>query len=291
MKGCTCILAFLCLSGYVAMAQITPQNGATLNYTQIMFEHPKIAGADEYLVEVDMGEPVTVSHKPLHFLKHDSSTATIIGGFEFGRIYVWQYSGVKNGKVLATYGGYTFKIAANAYADDKNYRVRVLINDSAANAGGLITLDNERVIVDRHGNFVWFMPQDTTMRVIKNKAGLPDNMVSDLRVTPQGTISVINHFRAQELDLNGKILWAGPKQVTSGATIINSSPLYNHCFKKLGSGNYMVIDGLRRLKKVGGPGSTDTTKTTVNDEIIEEFDCKNQWPSSWCCSPAQLGQV
>ncbi len=279
MKGCIFIL--LCLSSNFCVAQILPPSGATLNYNQIMFEHPKIAGADEYLVEVDAGEPVGSYHKPFHFFKRDSSTATILGNFEFGRTYVWQYSGIKNGKVFATHGGYTFKIANNAYADDKNYRVRLLINDSAANAGGLITLDNERVIIDRNGNFVWFMPQDTTMRVIKNKAGLPDNMVSDLRVTPQGTITVINHFRAQELDLNGKILWAVPKQVKNGTTIINGNPLYNHCFKKLSTGDYMVIDGLRRLKKVGGSNSTDTLKTTVNDEIIEEFDHSGNLVWSW----------
>ena len=246
-----------------------------------MFEHPKIAGADEYIVEVDVGEPVTSYHKPLHFFKRDSSIATILGGFEFGRTYAWQYSGVKNGKVIATYGRYTFKIAGNAYADDKNYRVRVLVNDSVANGGGLITLDNERVIVDRYGNFVWFLPQDTTMRAIKNKAGLPDNMVSDLRLTPQGTITLINHFRAQELDLNGKIIWAAPKQVKAGATIVNSNPLYNHCFKKLSTGDYMVIDGLRRLKKASGPNSADTLKTAVNDEIIEEFDSSGNLIWNW----------
>ena len=271
----------LCLSGYFAQAQILPPDGATLNYNQIMFEHPKIAGADEYEIEVHVGEPVTSYHRPLHFFKRDSSTATIIDNLEFGRTYVWEYTGLKNGKIIASPGRYTFKIAANAYTDDKNYRVRIIANDSIANAGGLITLDNERVIVDRNGNFVWFLPQDSAIRKIKNKAGLPDNMVNDLRVTPQGTMTVINHFKAQELDLAGKVIWAAPKHVISGTDTLNNNPIYNHAFKKLSNGNYMVIDGFRRFKNVGGPKTTDTTKITVNDEIIEEFDPNGNLAWSW----------
>src|ERR1700677_3139782 len=50
-KGVSLFLLLL-VSCFVC-GQILPAPGAKLNYTQIMFEHPKVYGADEYIVQVD----------------------------------------------------------------------------------------------------------------------------------------------------------------------------------------------------------------------------------------------
>ena len=244
-----------------------------------MFEHPQVTGAQQYVIEVALDgtsnpfEKVIVSRK-------DSSTATIIDNFEFGKNYVWRYAGVKNGALLDWHGPYTFKTLTDLHADKRNYRVRVITNDTVAGTGGLIALDNERVIVDRKGNFVWFLPADSGTRQLRNQAALPDNAVSDLRVTPQGTITALNHFKAEEIDLNGKVIWLAPVQFNN-AERFNRTNTYNHAFKKLATGNYMVIDGLRGVKRIARGNGSDSVGTLMNDEIIREFDKQGKLVWNW----------
>jgi hypothetical protein len=237
--------AFLLLSGYFSFAQLLPEQNARLNYTQIMFEHPALSKAHGYIIEVALDEPGHTFQNPVARQK-SASTATIISNFEFGKSYVWRYAGLYNGKEPQWHGPYTFNILNDTHVDHSSYRVRIVTNDSLENSGGLITLDNERVIVDRAGNFVWFLPADSIARKLAAKQRLPDNQVNDLQVTPTGTITVLNHYRAQELNLNGKAIWTAPKKSGMDSSILNINPayLYNHGLKKLSTGNYMVIDGM-----------------------------------------------
>jgi len=255
-----------------------------------MFEHPQIPGTQQYVIEVALdgkGEPF---ENPVAISK-DSSTATIIGNLEFGKKYIWRYAGIKNGKGPGWSSTYTFKILNDPHVDRNFYRIRVTTNDSLANSGGLVTLDNERVIIDRAGNFVWFLPPDSGQRKLNTtRQSLPDNLVSDLQVTPNGTITVINHFKAQELDLNGHILWHAPWGSNKAGTPsgnMDNPYLYNHCLKKLASGNYMVIDR-QKVTKTIPPGTkqanatTDTTgKVVMADEIVREFDKNGKLVWNW----------
>ena len=210
----------------------------------------------------------------------DSSTATMLSNFEFGESYIWRYTGLHNGKQLGWHGPYNFKILLDIHVDKKLYRVKVLVNDSSVNERGLITLDNKRSIIDRAGNFVWYLPQDTNLHFSKELQSLPDNSVNDMRVTSSGTITVINHFKAEEMDLNGRVLWRAPHPVSKDGNEPNGAPYsYNHCFKKLDSGNYMVIDRGKITTTV--PGSKDSAKIIRADETIREFDRNAKLTWSW----------
>lgn len=99
---------------FFSFSEIIPRPGSRLNYTQIMFEHDKVRGADEYVIEVFHGNEgqnpgyLAASHK-------DSSLATIIGGLEFGNRYQWRFAGLSKGKNLGWNGPYNFDSAYYSY--------------------------------------------------------------------------------------------------------------------------------------------------------------------------------
>ena len=273
-------LLFLWLLVYFSFGQILPEPGAKLNYTQIMFEHPQLTGADEYLVQVIPDEKNFSFEHPA-FSHRDSSTATMISNFEFGKKYVWRYAGLNNGKELGWHGPYKFEILSDIYVNKKFCRVRILQNDSLANAGGLISLDMAHTVIDRQGNFVWFLPPDSGTHEQRDTARHPVPVLNDLYITPFGTVTSINGARdeAEERDLRGKILWQAPPRSAFSEDSSNIDPPYDyhHCFKRLSSGNYVVMDRINVSKLVPG----DTMNVLVASEILRELDAKGSLVWSW----------
>ena len=277
------IIFLLLICGF-SSAQVQPAPGSQLNYTQIMFEHSQVKGADQYLIEVSTDGQGAVSQHTV--ARHtDSSTASMIGGLEFGRKYIWRYTGLSDGKELGWVGPYDFEIVGAPYVDRNLCRVRVTENDSTANAGGLVILDEARVIVDRAGNFVWYLPASVSARQqTARRRGAPE--INDLRFTHQGTLTMINGSQAEERDLRGKLLWQAPDQSDHAADLTgHSAPHshYNHCFKKLGNGNYMVIDNITVFKPASffGRNTSDTSTISMADEILQEFDHTGHLVWSW----------
>ena len=259
------------------IAPIMPQPGAKLNYTQIMFEHPQVTGADEYLVEVALNNGNNPFASPL-VRQNDSSTAIMISGLEFGKKYVWRYAAMHNHKLLTLNGPYNFEILNNALVDKKQYRVRVTQNDTAANAGGLIMLDMGRCI-DRNGNFVWFFPPEPAGKGDPLPPPGPMAM-GDLRLTPAGTLTLLNGT-AEETDLAGRVLWKAPPAVNIATATAKTGPLtgYHHCFKKLLNGNYMAMTLNTFAVGDSTPGSDD--KPTIAYETIKEFDRYGKLVWNW----------
>ena len=281
-------------------AQLLPAVGAKLNYTQVMFEHPKVTGADAYLVQVDvdngngMGFPIGQSQ--------DSSTATIISNLKFGKKYTWRYTGVKNGKQIAWYGPFSFEILKSNYIDTAYYRLRILKADAWPRPEGLVILDQARAIVDRNGNFVWFLPADSA-------SNEPAAEVNDLRLTPAGTITFLNGKKAIETDLNGHQLWMAPKEETPGnpdVALFAQPYNYHHCFERMANGNYMVLskfDESVPLSNTGNINSTGSVKIVpqvagdpmsvpvpravhgpsggVQFDVIKQFDKKGNLMWTW----------
>jgi Arylsulfotransferase (ASST) len=274
---------FLLLVNGFCFSQVVPAPGAKLNYTQIMFEHGTVKGADEYVMEVSLDEAGLSFQYPVA-RQRDSSTAAMLSNFEFGKKYVWRYEGLHKGKELGWQGPYGFEILSAPYVDKNLCRVRIVENDSTAHAGGLVILDEARIIVDRNGNFVWYLPPDNNTRTKSMMTRGSSVAINDLRVTPQGAVTLINATQAEERDLNGNLLWQAPKQLNAMPGGIGSTPRYgryNHCFKKLANGNYMVIENISVLKPASFLGKKDTNMLPVADEILEEFDRKGQMVWSW----------
>ena len=102
--------------------KILPAPGTKLNYTQIMFEHPQIYGADAYLIEI-AADSISFDHPMVE--QTDSSTATMLSNFKFGNKYAWRYTGLHNGKQLGWNGPYNFEILNHPFQDKKIFRVKV----------------------------------------------------------------------------------------------------------------------------------------------------------------------
>ena len=272
---------------------LVPQPNARLNYTQIMFEHTQVDGADAYVIEVAEANDANsflhcvVGHK-------DSSTAVMLQGFEFGKKYIWRFTGLYNNKELGWNGPYRFEILSSPFVDKKLFRVRVLQNDSQLSNGGLVILDVSGTIIDPKGNFVWFFPEKAgteNSRTVESFVNLQNH---DMQFTPTGTITSLVGRMPQERDLNGNVTWQAPPGNLGMNDSLNPGQPYNyhHCFKKLKNGHYMVIDmeyfiladSLTknwRAANASNPNKAAIKNLVVASEIIKEFDRSGNLVWSW----------
>ena len=255
------------------LAPVLPHQGAKLNYTQIMFEHPQVMGANEYLIEVTVDTTGYSFENPM-VRQRDSSTATMLGTFEFGKKYAWRYCGLNKQQQLAWNGPYSFETLSNPFVDKEHFRVQVLQNDSNKNAGGFIVLDVSGNIVDRNGNFVWFLPHNNNSST-ENMQGFVTLRNNSMHLTPTGTITTITNKHATERDLAGNVIWQAP--VAKGRSVYS----YHHCFKKLATGNYMVLDLEQLQVSNKASGKADTGTSLVPFDIIDEFDATGNLVWSW----------
>jgi hypothetical protein len=263
-----CMVVFL-LSGYFSNAQIVPAQAAKLNYIQIMFQHEAIPGADQYITQVTEDTTgATFNH--VLFQKTGSAPATIISAFKFAKKYKWRYAGIKNGREMKWMGPYHFEILdlprdSTATFDAGFYRARIFNNDSSKNKGGLIAVDLTHSIIGRDGQPVWFLPDPE--KWIGQKGYL-----SDLRLTPYGTVTFLTDSTAFECDLNGNILWQAPNDGKISGDIHEH---YNHVFQRLPGGHYMVLSKKFVWKEIPRtPGKPTVQYIFETDKINGKLSAK-----------------
>jgi hypothetical protein len=229
--------------------QVMPAPGAKLNYNQVMFEYEKVKEAGIYLVQVAEGTSVSAFNHP-QVEQKDSATATMIGNLRFGKKYQWRYAGLIPGRKPEWHGPYNFEIVKDTILEKKLVNLVVTKNDSASNAGGLLVIDATHSIVDRYGKLVWYLPKinwhselGTTTKIVNRqsvktitRATTP--VIFDLRLTSAGTITYLSDSNAQECNLDGRLLWKAPND---GKVSGFEGEHYNHDFKRLSNGDYMVL--------------------------------------------------
>jgi len=243
--------------------QVIPVPDAKLNYTQVMFDHPWAKGASSYILQIiEDSKEATFDHPFKE--QQDSSTATLISNLQFGKKYLWRYMGNSPAAQSLWNGPYAFEITADSFINRGIVTLTVTQNDSISNAGGLIVNDATHTIVDRSGKIVWYLNKvnwffkytqwSKTVDGVQstNKSNAITPVISDLRVTPAGTITYLADSVAAEYDLNGNLLWKAPNNcLVSGS----GGEGYNHDFKRLPNGHYMVL-GNQFWRKL--PTYTDT---------------------------------
>jgi len=238
---------------------IIPANKGMLSQTQIMFDHPYTKKAVVYQLNI---YEMKGKDSSLFRSVKDSSCATLLEGFEFGKSYKWNYVSydAKN-KVLATSSMYDFTILP---LPNKN-RVRVIVNDSLANQGGLISFDYHCMITNRRGTPIWFLPDPATKEFTR------DDKVRDLRITPAGTCTFITQRNAFEIVPDGRILWRAPK---SGP---NTMEILHHGIERLPNGNLMTL-GNHTVKT---PVPNDTGSIKIEYGVIGEYDHSGKLVWKW----------
>lgn len=255
---------------YLPNSTIFPIPKSTINYTQIMFEHPAVEKAEYYQLKIF---EMKGKDSALVFQVKDSSCATMLSGFQFASSYNWSYVAMnRKGKVIFKSPTYSFRTGFLPLAN----RLRVNVNDVNNNMGGLITFDYHTMIFDRGGNPVWFLPDDPKTEYSRF------DKVRDLRVTNSGTITFITNRNAFEIMPDGRISWRAP---TAGP---NSLAPLHHGIERLPNGNLMTLGN----HAVRMPVPFDTAIIAVDFGVIVEYDRKGKivwkWDSYSYLRPAEI---
>lgn len=246
-----------------------PVPGAVLNHTQVMFEYPAVSGAHDYRLYVEKlipgfkGDQPDTSRKKV-IEQGDRTTATLVNGLDFGAVYVWQVAAYdEDGSVISRSPEKRFSIGSSGAVDPARNRVKV--NRKSKENKGLVSLDYSHVIIDREGKPVWYL------RPVERKINESD-LIRDVRITPQGTITLLATQNIYELDVDGNILWTGPNDGTVSG---QGREFYHHDFKRLPNGNYMVLGNELLVRTV--PGGTDTAQVNFGTIIEYTFWGKPVW--------------
>lgn len=215
--------SFSCL----LFSRTIPLENAQLNYTTVYFEENFVENAATYELELYTDSLLT---KP--FIKKNAAIPAFwIEDLNWGTKYYWKvlaYS--EDHKELRNPKIHSFSILKVIYLNYSEIRVDVKKNDENRNAGGLISIDYTKSIINRKGRQVWIIPP---------LKGVPlDKMyVRDLRITRENTITFLTVQVPYEIDFDGNILWQAPYPF-----ILNSDTIiYHHDFKKTSRGTYMVM--------------------------------------------------
>ena len=283
--GITALLVLV--NAYFLKAQINPPSGSKLNYTQVMFEYKQIKNADQYIVEVAVDDN-TGSFKKELIQQTDNSTATIISNLKFGNKYIWRYAGIVAGTQTSWSEPYKFETLIDTTIKLDKLHMRILKNDTTQNSKGLITIGCAKVIIDRNGNPVWYLPKLNNSIFIK-RAG-----IHDIRVSDAGTLLFLSNNEkrssAYECNLNGSVLWQAPN---NGKVSQDSSEYYNHELRRLKNHNYMLIGAKYTWRLVPQEvnlaryniENVDTTgkgrKVRILFNTIIEYDNKKDVVWSW----------
>lgn len=224
---------------------ILPVPGSRINYTQVMFDHPPVEKAAEYvmIVKDSTSTGVVGSQTSTH-----KSTSVWFGGFTFGSECSWFYRALNaKGKVIFTSPTYRFTILP--LPDSR--RVRVTVNDQLNSKPGLISFDRLGLIVDREGKPVWFLPDQFRTQYTR------DGVMSDIRVSTAGTITFISRRRAYEIMPDGRISWSASE----------TGPLHD-AVERLPNGNLMVLG----THTVQMPVPFEATILPVDFGMLLEYD-------------------
>ncbi len=176
----------------------------------------------------------------------------------FSRKYVWRVTAFdKKNKQLSRTKIFAFETAYAPYIDTNIYKLQVIANNGH-HSDMFIILDHSSVIYDMNGAPVWYLP-DIPGRFQR------DRRTRDLKLTKDGTFTILNDFGAFEIDYDGNVLWKAPDD---GKVSGDTSERYHHEFTKLNNGNYLVAGYEKILVPV--PSSFDSAKIPIDETIKKE---------------------
>ncbi len=270
-------------------AQVNPKPGARLNYNQIMFECEKVKGAGIYIFQLTE-DTTRASFGKVLLEQKDSSNATLISGLKFGQKYQWRCAGVVKGQPTMWKGPWLFEISADSLLHYGLMSFNVIKNEGS-DAGGLIINDCSHSIVDRNGNLVWYLPKVKWHPVMNKKTMEIKPQIFDLRLTPYGTVTYLANNIATETDIDGNKLWGAPDD---GQVSGSNTEAYNHDFKRLADGHYMVLGGEQWRKLPEYKDTTTVIRKYPSRKVIDgheygevelptviEYDRKGKVVWSW----------
>lgn len=222
------LLLLLWLPCSLSAQEILPSEGASLNYTQILFQTIPIDRAEEYTFIVTQ-ENANLSQAD--YVQSDPTHVTVMQGFVFGESYTWKVRAKdKAGKQIFESDTHRFNIQKSLAVEPQEYHFAIQHWEKERVEDGVIFLDYCGVAINRAGRPLWYLPS-----VGKN---LRLERLRDLEMTDAGTLTFVTNEMAVDIDLHGNILWNTPGD---GKISGDSSEFYHHEFTRLKSGNYLVL--------------------------------------------------
>ena len=226
--------------------QVLPKEGGRLNYRVIGFFFPEMRG-NKYTLEIAIGNFSTEALFTQNVIYSEAvDTNRVIATVPaFGKAYTWRvvYTNREQKKTNGIL--HHFSTMTTAYMDTTINRLRVM-KQAEKYEDAYVLLDGTNTMYDMKGSLVWFLPV----------ADSPINkrMCSDIKLTPQGTITFMCAAGAYEADYNGHILWQ---------SIEDKTGKIHHEFTRLANGHYMGIGTEQVYWKL--PFAKDSTAHSAAD--------------------------
>lgn len=237
--------------------EVSPPNGSTLNYTQIMFEVPFHSEANHYQISLTVCD--NRAEKCVEVLKVKSKNRAFIINepIEFGKTYRWQYTAKKGKKTVFSSDNFIF-YTANHPSLDTNLQKLVFTKVPQKKQTGILIIDGLKLVTNMQGKPLLFLNYKY------------DHSVRDINLTPQGTFTIVDNRlgEVKEMKLNGEMIWIGP---TKHEETEGRSDKYHHEFEKLNNGNYLAA-GKRKVSDFDETAGLEGVPGETLSETIVEFD-------------------
>jgi hypothetical protein len=217
-------------------ADVHPADSAMLHYRLIGFTFPENANATEYKLEVfEFNTSIDKSLQTKPVVTDKGLTNRFVATVpDFGKSYIWRVQYLSYGKPAGYSDMHFFTVRPNPYSNKKVSRWRIL-NKASKYDTLMVFFDNTRSLYNMQGEPLWFLPDELGF------ADTAVNSVRDLKITNDGTITMITNKNVYEIDYEGNVLWHGSN---NGKVSGDSVEHYHHQFTKLKNGNYMTITNI-----------------------------------------------
>ena len=270
------------------LAQILPIEGKALHYRLIGYSFPSEQQIINYKLEIAAGNCITEDSFKKNIIKTISAKKNkIIAEVpSFGSQYTWRviYTGKNSTATKSEFHHFSTTIVSNI--DTTVTRLRI-IKPAVKYKDAYVFLDGNRALYDITGNPIWYLPN-----IEDSFKG--NGMLSDIKLSPQGTITFLLKDQAYEINYN------------NGAISGETSEHYHHEFTRLNNGHYMVLGNEFRLYSGNISPSIDTGSRMANDDKIKqgnknpfhpktefgtliEYDAKGNVTWSWKSSDYFIG--
>lgn len=272
---------------------LSPIDGESLNYRQILFEVPGVSNATSYVFSFQLCNFRAEQCKTIFETKSKHRGVILTDPFEFGKTYRWSYKALKGSKVLYQSREFTFQIAQSPLVDSLVQKI-VFVKPNTKPMSGILLVDGLKLALDCKGKPVLFLNYSY------------DHSIRDINLSPQGTLTLVDNRlgEVKEIRLNGEMVWIGDTRAENGP---GRNDKFHHEFEKLSTGNYLAAT----KKRVGdfdeSAGLQGVPENTLCESIVEmnesgeqvwRFDLlpelKRQFgiaPTSELFNPTRLGHL
>ena len=216
------LLLFIVVS-FQLRSQILPKDSSSLNYRIVGFSFPADADCKNYKIEIATGNYTNEdSFAKRIILSQVSKTNKLIAEVpSFGSYYTWRIVYARNKKSAL----YHFRTTLSKDVDTTITRLNIM-QPAETYKDAYVGIDGSGVIYDMKGNPVWCIPDSDKF----------NNVVGDMKFTPQGTITYLVDQTGYEINYTGQRLWKTPSYPVDTGT-----GFYHHELTRLANGHYMML--------------------------------------------------